>query len=86
MSTVGMPGARATTHACPGCGAPGLSRERFACRPCWARLPWEHRDRVMATWRARTRPGADSSHLLAHHHAMRDAEDWYARHPAGTTR
>jgi hypothetical protein len=61
-----------------------VAQDRFACRPCWARLPWEHRDRVMTTWRARRARDADSSHLVAHHHAMRDAEDWYTKHPKGS--
>jgi len=34
----------------------------------------------MTTWRARQTHNADSSHLVAHHHAMRDAEDWYTNH------
>lgn len=60
------------THPCPaGCGAVVLNH-RFACRPCWYRLPRDLREPITATYRV------DPD---AHHHAMSDAVRWYADNP-----
>ncbi len=82
MSGAARPGAHRATHRCPGCHAPGVLPEMFSCRPCWRRLPWEYRDRVMVTWRARRHNPASTVAMAAHRRAMGDAEDWYTNHPS----
>lgn len=69
-------------HACPGCGALGVRDDRYACKPCWNRLPWELRDRIMATWSAKRRAPSDIHAAVAHRNAMEAGGIWYRGHPA----
>lgn len=61
-----------TTHECPGgCGS-RVPRHRFACPPCWFRLPVPHRRAIERHHRRHTQ-----SHSLAMHAAV----NWFKEHP-----
>lgn len=70
----------AGTHACPGCGAPGVPRHQLACKPCWFRLPPDLRNAVNGSYHARARGAAG---VRAHRQALTTAMRWYRDHPAG---
>jgi hypothetical protein len=58
-------------HDCPGgCGA-RVPRWKFACKPCWFRLPREIREKISAQYRR---------DAAAHRAAMREAMVWYQDH------
>jgi hypothetical protein len=63
------------THECPGgCGA-RVERHRYACRPCWYRLPAPHRDAIRRNRR----------HNEGHALALHAASIWFAEHPLSTS-
>lgn len=57
-----------TTHTCPGGCARRVARSRFACPPCWARLPLDLKRGITGNY------GRD---VDAHLAAMLDAQRWY---------
>lgn len=61
------------THDCPGHCGRRVARPRFACVPCWYRLPIELRRAITHGWRK----GALSGE---HRAAMFNARDWYDAH------
>lgn len=65
-----------TTHACPGGCGTQVDRTRYACRPCWFRVPKDMRQAIYAAWHA-------SDHS-AHRAAMADAKVWLDAHPRVT--
>lgn len=70
---IGRKGRELDTHECPaGCGA-RVTRDMFACKADWFRLPKVLRDRI---WRA-YRSGTAGEHMAA----MAAATDWYVQNP-----
>jgi hypothetical protein len=58
-------------HDCPGgCGRP-VPYQRFACGPCWYRLPVALRRAITSGWAHRADDPA------VHRRAMTDATEWY---------
>jgi hypothetical protein len=57
------------THPCPGGCRARVPYHRYACRPCWRRLPHRLRQAIVTTWR--TDPPA-------HRRAIAEAAGWYA--------
>jgi hypothetical protein len=57
-------------HSCPGNCGRSVSRARFACLPCWERLPTELRAEISDAYRAQPLG-------TRHRAAMRAATEWY---------
>jgi hypothetical protein len=62
-------------HACPGCNRIAVHNRRLACRPCWFRLPKQHRQAVTDA-----KPGTPQ-HRAALFHAL----TWYSQNPLEAT-
>lgn len=57
------------THACPGCGRPGVVRSKLSCRSCWYRLPADLRRPISQFFRRDP---------AKHRQALAAAISWYA--------
>lgn len=65
------------THECPGrCGRADIPYRSFACRPCWSRLPIEHREAIKDAYSRRHDEGP-----IPHIRAMSHARAWYRDNP-----
>lgn len=64
---------------CPGGCGERVGYAKYACRPCWLRLPRAHREAILAAYRTRQQAGG----LAAHGEAMRAARDWFTANPRG---
>lgn len=63
------------TSRCPSCRAVEVPRHRFACRPCWFRLPADLRREITANYRRNP---------AVHLQAIRDGLRWYRDNPMVT--
>lgn len=66
------------THSCPGRCGRQVAAPRFACLPCWSRLPVRLRQDISTSYRNKN-GGALSA---AHRGAMAAAQVWYLDNPA----
>jgi hypothetical protein len=58
-------------HGCPGLCGRRIPRHRFACKPCWSRLPQDLREGIV---------GNGDHDGMAHRSAKSDATLWYLDH------
>lgn len=63
-----------TGHNCPGGCARQVNQAKFACLPCWRRLPVDLRRPITQLY---------NRDLLGHLQAMSDARRWYRENPPG---
>jgi hypothetical protein len=63
------------TSECPGGCGTQVARRRFACKPCWYRLPESYRDAIKRNHHRNTE---------ARFVAVHNATGWYMEHPLST--
>lgn len=67
-------------HACPGGCGRLVAFGRYACRPCWDRLPKPLRVAIVTAW-SRRNMGDLTAAATAHRSAMHEAKRWFVANP-----